>query len=232
MGHRILGLLPVAALALAVASSPAEAQPAPCAAWEVEYALSANLTLRDTPMGAGNGTFVIGPGATVLRFEGPTVGEGSPPTPAGRDGAAVKMLSYRMTEQFTIDATALFWKTRVHTNTRTTATPDACSVVAAGAMKGRSLVWSTPVRGYRTDGTLTCEGSMCGSFGAPPPGTSELHHPPRPVQFSSFEFAPDRKTFSMAATFVTKTDSPKQTGYVGLSGREMKRTCVAPKPCP
>ena len=221
MGHRTLGLLLVAALGLSLTSSPAGAQPAPCAAWDVEYALSANLTLRDTPMGAGNGTFVIGPGATVLRFDG-----------AGRDQQTVKMLAYRMTEQFTIDATALFWKTRVRTDTRTTATPDPCSIAAEGTMKGRSLVWSTPVRGYRTDGTLTCEGSMCGTFGAPPPGTSELHHPPRPVQFSPFEFSPDGKTFSMAATFVTKTDSPKQTGYLGLSGREIRRTCVAPRPCP
>jgi len=225
MGRRPLGLLLVAALGLSLADSPAGAQPAPCTAWDVEYALSANLTLRDTPMGAGDGTFVIGPGFTVLRFESPSMGEGVPPAP-------VKMIAYGMTERFTIHSTALFWKTTVHTNTRTTVTPDACSIVARGAMRGRSLVWSTPVRGYRTDGTLTCEGSMCGKFGAPPPGTSELHHPPRPVQLSSFTFAPDGKTFSMPATFVTKTDSPKQTGYLGLSGREIRRTCVAPPPCP
>jgi len=221
MLRRIAPTAVVAALGLALSSVPADAEPTPtCSAWEVEYALSANLTLRDTIMGAGDGTYVIGPGTTVLRFEGPSVGPG----PA-------RMLSYGMKEQFTIHSKALFWKASVYTDTRTKATPDACSIAAEGIVNGRTLRWTTPVRGYHTDGTLTCEGSLCGQFGAPPAGKSELHHPPRPVPFSAFQFTPDMKAFSMVATQVTKTESPKQTGYLGLAGREMKRTCVTPKAC-
>jgi hypothetical protein len=217
---RLLPLLSVSLLGIALSTEPAAAQPEPCAAWEVEYALSANLTIRDTKMGAGDGTHVIGPGSVTLRFEGP-VGPGP-----------VKMLSYQMTERFTVNATAMFWKTSVTTDAQSAATPDGCGVVAAGKLERPTLAWSTPMRGYHTDGTLTCEGSMCGKFGAPPPGKSDLHEPARPVQLASFEFAPDLKTFTMAATQVSKSESPSQTTYIGLAGREVKRTCVVPKACP
>jgi hypothetical protein len=218
---RALAVAPLAALALALSSSaPARADGVPCAAWDVEYALSANLTIRDTKMGAGDGTHPIGPGSLTLRFEGPAVGPGP-----------VKMLAYQMTEQFTVNATAMFWKTSVTTDAKSVATPDACGIVAEGRLQGRTLAWSTPVRGYRTDGTLSCSGSMCGKFGAPPPGKSELHDPPQPVQFAAFEFAPNLETFTMAATQVAKSESPSQTTYVGLAGREVKRTCATPKPC-
>jgi hypothetical protein len=46
------------------------------------------------------------------------------------------------------------------------------------------------------------------------------------VRFHAFDFAPDRKTFTMGSTFVTKTESPKQTAHIQLSGREVRRTCA------
>jgi hypothetical protein len=35
----------------------------------------------------------------------------------------------------------------------------------------------------------------------------------------------------MAASMVSKSDSPAQTTYLTLAGRETKRTCVHAKPC-
>ena len=36
---------------------------------------------------------------------------------------------------------------------------------------------------------------------------------------------------TMPLTFVTKTKTPKQTGYITLAGREVGRVCVQAKPC-
>lgn len=209
----------IATAAVALAPS-ADAQAPACAAWEVEYALSANLRLSDTPLGQGDGVYPIGPGRVVLRFE----------DAAGHPGGRVQMQSYEMREHFTVQSKALVWTTTVVTDTRTGDTPDACGVAAEGRLAGNLLGWSTPVRGYRTDGTLTCDGSMCGKFGAPPSGQSPLHIGPAPVPFEPFEFAADTKTFKMAPTFVAKTEMPKQTAHLALSGREVRRTCVAAAP--
>lgn len=193
----------------------------PCKVVDVEYALAATLQLVDTPLGKGDGNYTIGPGTVVLRFD--RRAESRPPR--------AKMIEYRMQEHFTIQTTALFWSATVVTATSTHATPDSCEDVADGVLADRKLLWSSPVRGYATDGELTCEGSLCGKFGAPPAGRSPFHVAPHPVQFSSFEFAADNKTFTMRSTLVSKTESPKQTAYVALAGREVRRSCVSAFPC-
>lgn len=200
----------------------AQPQTGACAAWDIEYALSANLRLTETPMGKGDGTYKIGPGSTVLRFD--DVG--------GKPGGAVKMLSYSMREAFTLKAKALFFTTTVTVDSRTRTTPNAAGVVAEGGLAEGNVVWSSKVRGYRTDGTLTCDGSLCGSFGAPPPGTSALHIPPNDVQFRPFAMSNELKRLVMPSTFVAKTKMPQQTAFIALTGNEVKRTCVQPKPSP
>lgn len=207
--------------AIAVPSRPAGADQ-PCDAWDVQYTLAAKLQLTDTPMGAGNGIYPVGPGSVVLRYENV---DGAP-------GGVVQLRAYAMREFFRIDSSALFWKTHVVTDTRTTASPDACGVIATGKLDGTTLHWVSTAAGYRTDGTLDCDGSLCGSFGAPPGGKSELHIPPHAVTLGPFKFAPDMKTFSMPSTLVSKTESPKQTAYLAFSGREARRTCVRVAPCP
>jgi hypothetical protein len=225
---RLGGFLIVAGVVIAAVAGPkrdAAAQEegaAPCDAWDVEYTLAAKLQLSDTPMGAGNGIYAIGPGTTVLRYT----------NVQGQPGGLVRMRSYTLREKFEIESHAVFWTTHVLTDSRTTTTPDACGDVAKGQLEGRRIRWTTRVSGYRTDGTLNCDGSLCGKFGAPPGGTSELHIPPHAVAFSPFEVAPDLKTFSMPATFVSKTDDPKQTAHVTIWGRVVKRTCVRVTPCP
>lgn len=218
---RAFAMLFVSVLALALAPSGARADPAPCEAFEIEYTLAANLRLEDTPMGEGDGVYKIGPGSVTLRFE----------NREGQPGGSVKMLSYAMREYFEVVSKKLFFKTTVLTDTRTAATPDKCAIASEGVLTDRTLRWVKVVRGYRTDGTLTCTGSMCGKLGAPPPGTSELHIGPGPVVFSPFVFSADMQTFTMASTYVAKTTMPKQTAYVSLAGRETKRSCVQPKPC-
>jgi len=206
------------ALAIGVAAAPTAfaQEPASCEAWEVEYTLAANLVLSDTPLGQGDGSYAVGPGRVVLRFE----------DREGQPGGAATMSAYEMREYFTVKSKTFGFTTTVVTEDHTRATPDASGVAARGRLEGARLEWSTPVAGYRTDGTLTCDGSLCGKFGAPPPGRSELHIGPGPVQFQGFRFAKDLKTFMMPSTFVAKTDTPKQTAHIAVSGRESRRSCV------
>jgi hypothetical protein len=192
-----------------------------CGAWRIEYVANVNLRLSDTPMGAGDGVYKVGPGSIVLRFADKD----------GEPGGQVDMLSYRTLENFTIVSKALFWKTTVKTLATTQATPDQCGVVAKGSLQSNTLRWSSPVRGCRTDGTLHCDGSLCGKFGAPPEGTSELHVPPHPVTFKPFGFGKGLTTFTMDYALSSRSDSPKQTAHVALSAREVRRSCVPIPAC-
>lgn len=121
---------------------------------------------------------------------------------------------------------------KVVTDSTTRATPNACGSAADGVMQGSKLQWTSKVRGVRTEGTLTCEGKFCGSHGAPPAGTTPLRLGPTDSAFRPFEFAADGRSFTMQFTLAAKTEVPKQTSFVALTGRESKRTCVpAPKGC-
>jgi hypothetical protein len=206
----------VVSVMAALLASTASAQPStPCAAWDVEYALSASLKLAETPMGKGDGTYPVGPGRVVLRFE----------DQGGQPGGRATLVSYSLHQHFTIKAKAVFWTTTVVTDAQSRAA-DRGGSAAEGTLSRTTLAWNGPVRGYRTDGSVTCDGSLCGKFGTPRSGESELHIGPNAVQFGSFEFARDMKTFRMPYVFVSKTDDPKQTSRLALTGREVRRTCV------
>lgn len=174
------------------------------------------MRLSDTPFGQGDGVYPVGPGTVVLRFEDRN----------GHPGGRVAMTVQSLEEHFTVTSNLLLWTTTLVTDARSRATPDACGVAAEGVLAGTTLTWTTPVRGYRADGTMRCTGAACGNFGLPPAGWSELHIGPGPLPFRSFDFAEDMKTFSMQYTFASRTDTPKQTSHVALGGREVRRACL------
>jgi hypothetical protein len=197
--------LAVTAASFATHARADEAQP--CSTVDVDYALSATLELTDTPMGQGNGTHPIGPGTATVRF-------------AGNDA---KLMAYRVRESFQVDASAVFWKTHVSTDSITTITPDP---PADGALSKGTLYWNTDVKA-RTDGTVTCDGSLCGRFGAPAPGTAPLHIAPHDVHFRPWTFSADMRSFTMPRSWVSHSESPQQSAFVTLTGREVRRTCAA-----
>jgi hypothetical protein len=218
---RVAGAISFSLLAGAASTLSGSARgddaPAACGAFDVEYALAANVQLSDTTMGAGDGIHPIGPGRVLLRVE----------SQGGQLAGHVRMLVYEMKDYFTIVAKALFWGTRVTNDTRTVATPDAAGTIASGTLTGRTLKWDTVLNGMHSDGTVTCDGSLCGKFGAPPAGQSPVHTTPVPVTFQSFEFDADKKTFTMGLSVVSRFESPRQTSRIALAGREVKRTCTA-----
>lgn len=202
--------------------APAPAQAggdASCVNYTAEYALAARLRLEDTPFGAGDGVYDVGPGRMKLRFYAPA----KPGTPA-----RVELLQYEMREHFVVKSRVLFFAAKVTTATDTRATPGPSGVAAIGSFTGRQLEWSTPVQGYRTDGTLVCEGSGCGMAGAPRKGKSELHIGPGAVRLGKLSFDADLGTMKMDFTRVSHTDSPKQTAFITFAGRRMKRDCANP----
>ena len=216
--------LVVCVLGSAAADEPAAPAPAPtpCDSWDVEYSLNANTKVTDTKMGGGDGTWPIGPGRVVLRFDNQN----------GAPGGSAKLIDYRLRSNFTVKANIVVASANVTADTNTVATPNACGISGEGTLAGKTLKWKGPWSGVHSDGTLTCDGGLCGKFGAPPQGVSPVHIAPHDVLMNPFDYADDRKTFSMAYAVVAKQSNPDSTSWVTLSGREMKRTCVVTKPCP
>jgi hypothetical protein len=207
------GIVAAVSAALAAAPGNAAADGQTCSGWDVEYALNGNLRITDTPLGAGDGVYPVGPGRTVIHFEDKT----------GQPGGHAKLTAYTMHEHISVTSKALMFSATVVTDTQSKV---ADGVATEGNLADHTLSWGAPVHTYRSDGTLNCDGNLCGKFGAPPAGSSEVHMGPRIVQLAPFQFGADFKTFSMGYTQTSQSDSPKQTTYTAVSGREMKRTCV------
>jgi hypothetical protein len=142
---------------------------------------------------------------------------------------SVKLMSYDMTNRLTVSARFAMLSTKVVTASHTSAAHDACDGSAQGTLHDGTLTWSSKVSGYRSDGTMECSGSMCGKFGAPPDGVSPFHDTPVAMRFSPFNFSPDGSTFTMPYMLVSKSDSPKQTTYLALSGRRVRHACATPE---
>jgi hypothetical protein len=181
----------------------------------VQYDVSASLKITGTVMGAGDGVHRIGPGKVVLRFD----------RVSGQRHA--RLLAYDLKQTFTVVAKALLWTTRVSTDVQMRASRAPSSFVAEGTLGGSTLRWSGQANGVRSDGTLLCEGSMCGKFGTPPSGWSEIHTGPTSMELKPFEFAPDMQTFTMPFALFSESDAPKERTLVSIAGREVRRVCVA-----
>lgn len=205
----------VAATSVVLAASPASARdPDGCVSFDVDYATASNLQLRNTRLGAADGVYPSGTGTMRLRIEG------APGAPAH----AVRLLSYDNRGRISIVTHALLWTTTVVTDARNTVRSAGDQGAARGTLRDGVVSWSTKVTGYRSDGTMTCDGTMCGRFGAPPPGSSPLHDGPYDIDFRPFVFSHDMRTFTMDYALVSR--APEQTSYVSISGREVSRTCV------
>jgi hypothetical protein len=200
------------ALGLSPVSASAEPPQVECGVTDIQYEVAANLSITNTPMGAGDGVHRVGPGKVVLRFD---------ERPGHR---GVSLLAYDLRQKFTVVARALLWTTRVSTDIATRASMG--SPIADGTLEGHSLHWHGAANGLRSDGTLSCDGSMCGKFGAPPSGTSELHSGPATMKLESFEFGTDMKSFTMPPTLLADPLAGKERTFLSIAGREVRRACV------
>ena len=196
-----------------------EASAPDCAAWEATYAVSATLRITDTPMGAGDGVHRVGPGTMVLRFD-------------DEDGAQpghVELRSFDLVQHFAVEPSGAFFSATIVTQADARVTPDASGAAARGTVVGDLLRWAGPVLGYRTDGAIGCTGSLCGKFGAPPPGRSEIHGAPHAVQFQSLRFHASGATFQMPYALVSQDAAPRQRTFLSLEGRATSWVCLRPR---
>lgn len=189
----------------------AAARPA-CARWEVTYAITGNLRITGTPLGAGDGTHAVGPGALVLRVD----------TLSGR----AQLVAFDLQERFAITPSAVMWNATVLTEAAARVASDASGEAGSGRLLDGMLRWSGPIRGYHTDGALICNGNLCGKFGAPPPGRSDLHTPAVAVRFQPLRFGRDSDTFQMAYALVSESKSPPQRTYLAMAGRRTRQACL------
>jgi hypothetical protein len=193
-----------------------------CAVWDATYKLSATLRITDTPSGAGDGSHKVGPGTLVLRFD---VSDPAQP-------ARVELRAFELHQHFSIEPKAVFWSGKVVTDALARATPDSDGVIARGAVSGSTLQWTSQVHGYRSDGAVNCTGSLCGNFGAPPPGSSPTHTPVHDVRFEPLRFGASGLTFDMGFAVVSRAASPRQTTLLQLGGRAASWVCVRPRADP
>jgi hypothetical protein len=192
--------------------------PGACAVSDVDYALTASVMLRGTPLGAADGVHPLGSGTMRLRFD------------RGDEVPTAKLMRYTVDNRMTVVTTVAWIKTTVTAESRTGTQPLPCEGSAQGTLSGSRLVWEGPVRGYGSDGTITCDGSMCGSFGAPPKGASSLRDHPADLRFGAFVFSADGSTFTMPYTQVPTTTSGSQKTFLALSGRRIGHSCMPSPP--
>jgi hypothetical protein len=197
---------------------PAAAEPSSsesCAQWELAYATTGTLRVKETPMAAGDGVFPVGPGTLVLRVDA--------------HAARVTMKEFQLRERFVIHPSAMMWNANIVTDVAARALSDGDRAVAVGSKTAAGVVlWTEPIGTYRSDGTLTCDGSLCGKFGAPRTGRSELHQVSRTVRLEPLRFDRDGRTFQMDFALVSSSESPHQRTYLALAGRLTARTCIEP----
>ncbi|HXX70045.1 MAG TPA: hypothetical protein VEK07_22890 [Polyangiaceae bacterium] len=210
----LAGVLLIAAFPTA-ASGQLEAVTAatpPCARLEVTYAITGNLRITGTPLGAGDGTHSVGPGALVLRVD----------TRSGR----AQLVAFDLQERFAVTPSAVMWNATVLTDAAARVAPDSSGEAGSGRLLDGVLRWSGPIRGYHTDGALICNGTLCGKFGAPPPGRSDIHTPAVTVRFQPLRFERGSDTFQMAYALVSESMSPPQKTYLAMAGRRTRQACL------
>jgi hypothetical protein len=201
---------------IATPASIAAGSGAGCGAWDATYTLSGTLRIAGTPMGAGDGVHAVGPGTMVLRFDDED----------GQKPGHVELRSFEILQHFSLQPKSFIMSADIVTHAMARAGAGADGVVAAGTLAGDALRWDTAMRGYHTDGTLSCDGSLCGNFGAPPAGKSPLHSAPRAVQLQPFRFKGSGLTVQMPQALVSQDTSPPQKGYLALSGKAKSWVCV------
>lgn len=141
----------------------------------------------------------IGPGQVVLRFDA---------ADDAVQGGSVTLLEYSNTVAFSISD--------VDTAMETSAGPEECGA-ALGSLSGVTLGWSSVLKDYKSEGTVTCNaGSLiCGIIGMEE-GVAEERNTVQDLGIGEFVFDANLESFQM--DWVQVTDDDDATTFLKLSG--------------
>jgi hypothetical protein len=209
-----VALAMLAALTFCRASVAAGAQESACRVFDDEYRVVESVLVKDTLFGAADGVYPLGSGTLRLRME----------AQAGQQ--AVKLMSYEFASRLTVESKIPVFSATVVTESRASAGLGSAQGSADGTLRDGTLTWATPITGYHSEGSIACSGMMCGRFGAPPRGMSPIPDSPATVRFDPFRFSADGATFTMPYALVSRSTSPRQSTYMAMSGRRVRRSCA------
>jgi hypothetical protein len=195
-----------------------------CNRWIVDYETipGTALKLANTPYGAADGTYAIGPGTMQMRY----ADQQGAPAPGAAD-----LLGFQLTTKFVVKTTAVGFAMRIATDGTVSLTPDACGVIARGELADDQVTWTELARGYRSTGTAQCSGVLCGKFGSPPSGRSKMSRPIHPVKLRTTQLRNGVSRLSIGFFEVERQAKPSQTVYLRVEARETGRRCVVTPPC-
>jgi len=195
-----------------------------CQVWAITYDLTGSeFEISNTPLGAGDqvNTLMepydqddhVGPGQFELHFEDV---DGAP-------GGLATMVSYTMNVNFVVDGA-----TTVTTNIMGAAGPEECGVTQ-GLLNGTTIAWAPPqIVDYTTEGTVLCEGGLCGAGGLPNGKAVDMGGTTnQPI--NNFEFEDDLSGFTMEE-IVTDMDSNSTQSWMYV-GSEVSRELVDAPAC-
>ena len=160
----------------------------------------------------------IGPGTMTMRF----VASGD-----GAQNGRVTVLEYSNTVAFSISD--------VDTAMETFSGPDACGV-AIGSLESEALNWASPMEGYTSEGTVTCNAGalICGIIGMEE-GVAEERLTVQDLDLGEFVFDSALQSFTM--DWVQVTDDSDATTFLKLEGTRSTKAneepvCEVAPACP
>jgi hypothetical protein len=184
---------------------------APADVWRITYDLTGStLKIAGTPLGAGDGTFNIGPGEIVLEF----ANDGGTP-----DTGLCAMTYLGIDVEFTSGNAVA----QVDSDLFVFADYDTTALNSRGIFESGSLSWIDMVP-YRTVGTNLCNGTLCAAGGLPN-GTPVTRDDAVTLSFNPFVFETGGPAagagFTMAELVVSTEDDI--TTSLSLVGTEQSR---------
>jgi hypothetical protein len=190
---------------------------ADAAVWRVIYELDGTrFEVRDTPFGAGDGSYEVGPGYVTIDY-----------TASGNalvDGP-VQLRGFSLVLDFLADNAGA----SVRSDLLSVANFTGQQTAAAGSLSNGVLTWSESFP-YKVTGTITCNGIFCG-FAGFEEGVPRDESGEDSVTFTNFTFesgGPQAGAPFVAAELSLDAGGGAST-FLLIQGREVRRSLVEPQ---
>ena len=186
------------------------------AVWRVVYDLEGvQLDIRNTPLGLGNGSYVIGPGYIVIDY---------PASGGALVDGAVQMRRFSLVQDFTTATSSA----RVDADLFSESNFSGVQTLATGTLAAGVITWTQSFP-YKLTGTNTCTGNFCGLAGFEE-GVPTDEAREDPVTFAPFTFGSGgpQAGAGFDGDEVLLPGNAAADTFLLLQGREIRRTLLEP----